>query len=260
MLSSVFKSASLADVFSDSINFFSPDTFKSLGKSPCSCLIHCPKVFHKGTFLAPFFLQYLSLIFLRIFNLILNASSTQTTSSSTPAFHPPIFANLLYRPLFATLRIGVNHWKLNIRPDKCHPTNLSYRLGECDDYFNHGLINWVSELKFLGFIVARCGGFNKHTSYLRRKVFSKLNILKVLPNKNYRARSLHLVTQVRTTICPLADYGAALLAKTCNSLFKQLQVIQTSASHLALFSRNVLRTQFFKSMPTSPNSPTEFSI
>ena len=45
------------------------------------------------------------------------------------------------------------YWKLQIRADKCHAINLSQRFGNCETnlFINSGIIDWVPNLKFLGF-------------------------------------------------------------------------------------------------------------
>lgn len=128
------------------------------------------------------------------------------------------------------------YWKISIRPDKCHAINLSRRQGDCkfDFCINSGMIEWTEEIKFLNFYVTRRGGFQKHVEYLRKKAFKRINILNVLSQTRYGTRSYHLLTLTTSSIRSMIEYGAATLNTASESIFKKLEVLQTTAIRTAL--------------------------
>ena len=114
-------------------------------------------------------------------------------------------------------------------PDKCHAINLSRRRENCDFhlFINNRLIPWASEIKFLGFYVARWSGFRHHVEYIRKKAFNRVNILKVLSQNSYGVRSLHLMTLFSASIRSLTDYGAAILSSASATLTNKLEVFHS---------------------------------
>ena len=118
-------------------------------------------------------------------------------------------------------------------PKKCHAINLSHRRENCDFhlYINNSPIPWASEIKFLGFYVARWGGLRHHVEYIRKKAFNRVNILKVL------SQSVALSPSHDAFLCSirsLTDYGAAVLSSASATLTNKLEVFHTCALRVAL--------------------------
>lgn len=146
-------------------------------------------------------------------------------------------------------------WHMELNTDKCLAVNLSRRRGECDFSFwiNSRPVRWSHSLKFLGFQFARRGGFRHQVDYLRGKALKRINILKALASRTYGARSFHLLTLANASIRGLADYGAPILGMASDSLFKRLEVINTSALRVALglprWSPNIVVRMHARSLP-----------
>lgn len=120
---------------------------------------------------------------------------------------------------------------------RCKPVS-----GDCDfdfssingGHFSRGLIAWTEEIKFLGFYVARRGGLRKYVEYLQLKEFKKINIVKALLQTRYGAHSFHLLILTISSIRSMIEYGAAILSTASETIFKKLEVLQTTAIRTVL--------------------------
>lgn len=66
------------------------------------------------------------------------------------------------------------------------------------------------------------------------KTFKKIDILKALAQPRYEARSYYLLTLTNSSIRNTTEYGAAILNTVCDTIFKNLEILQTIAIRTAL--------------------------
>ena len=94
------------------------------------------------------------------------------------------------------------NWKMNICPVKCSAINLLCHKGgfDFDFYINGRLISWAREIKFLGFIITRWGGFQRHVDFIRKNNFTRVNILKSITSRHLGARSRHLLMLANSVV------------------------------------------------------------
>lgn len=111
---------------------------------------------------------------------------------------------------------------------------------------------FTEEIKFLGFYVMRREGFRKHVEYLRKKAFKRMNIVKALSQTRYGARSCHLRTLKTSAIRSMIEYGTATLNTAIETIFKKLEVLQTTAIRTALDYPNGFLTSSYTSMQAFP--------
>jgi ribonuclease HI len=128
-------------------------------------------------------------------------------------------------------------WKMTINADKCEALNFTSDNSQArlkpDLYITGNKINPNAEPVFLGVTLDRTLSFRPHVEEVKKKMKSRLNVLRALTGKSWGCSKEDLRLVHKTLIQSVADYCAAAWASFSNPSIKQdLEPAQNEAARI----------------------------
>jgi len=122
-------------------------------------------------------------------------------------------------------------WKMKVAANKCRYMIFSRKksVPKLKLILNKEAIPYTEEMKFLGLIFDRRLNFNSQVTEIRKKCNDRLNIIKILSNKNWKLNASVLGSIYKSLIGSIIDYSFMCLHVVSNQDMTRLQAIQNKA-------------------------------